>query len=442
MLLMRNGSSESRGTIARWACLISAAMLAMPAGQAEALVVNTWNGVGTPASPNVTAPADDPGWANLATNKSAVYLGDGLVIAAKHAAGLGMVQLAGGSFPLISGSQKTLTNEDIFGARRQSTGTLENFTDLWVYRVGVDATTGLSPEELDPNIQTLNIAETLPGYNNQTLTIFGSGSERVLNAANTENGQTHYNSTGSVLSDPDDWSSSSYRGFPSSSSSPGWQWGTNKRSTSDGSAYSSGGNSLIENLFGTDTIGFATRFDENGLPDEAQGVGGDSGGPVFWKDGDDWVLAGLLHAIYPARNNTNSLNSAFGAHTLISDFSYYRDQIEEERGRFSVMGDINLDGSVTGSIVNGVATGDLGILVSNWLNEPTDPDIHSWMKGDLNLDGSVGLADFVLMRDALGGSISMSGFAQLVGVPVIPEPTAVLLAMASFGFAAAGRRCR
>lgn len=443
-----NAASGWSTTLTPWVCLASVLLLSMTARPAEALVVKTWDGVGTPSSPNITAPTDDPGWSNLAANRSAVYLGDGLVIAAKHAGGAGTLNIGGGSFPLILNSIKTLRNDDTFGVRRTSNGTLETFSDLWVYRVGVDTTTGLSPEELDPSIRRLKIADRLPGYNDQTLTMFGRGATRVLNSANTENGQTHYNSTGSVLSDPDDWDSSSYRGFPSgsipSSSNAFWQWGTNKRSTSDGPAYSTGGNSLIENVFGTDTIGFATRFDENGLADEAQGVGGDSGGPIFWKDGDDWVLAGLLHAIYPARTNTNSLNSAFGAHTLISDFSYdtYYDQIEAQRGRFSLMGDIDLDGSVTGSIVNGVATGDLGILVENWLNESADPSIHTWMQGDLNLDGSVGLADYVLMRDALGGSISASGFAQLVSASGIPEPTSVVLALAGLGLATLRRRSR
>ncbi|MEO0531196.1 MAG: PEP-CTERM sorting domain-containing protein [Planctomycetota bacterium] len=427
-------------------CSIFGLAMAMLATPAHALVVKTWDGVGTPASPNVTAPTDDPGWANLADNRTGIYLGDGTVITAKHAEGVGTIRFGGQSYNLINNTLVTLRNDNTFGVRRQSNGSLETFSDLWVYKIRPNAETGLLPEEFDPNIRKIKIADRLPGYNSETLTMFGRGATRVINTANTENGQTYYNSTGGVLSDPDDWDSSSYRGFPATaipaSGDRVWQWGTNQRSTSDGPAYTSGGNTLIENVFGTDTIGFATRFDENGLDDEAQGVGGDSGGPVFWKDGDEWVLAGLLHAIFPARNGTNSLNSAFGAHSLISDLShdFYADQIAEQRSRFSLMGDINLDGSITGEIINGEATGDLGILVDNWLSSSPEASIHTWMQGDLNLDGSVGLADFVLMRDALGGSISSTAFAALVSGPVIPEPASLSLFVAAIAFGLRRRR--
>ena len=181
-----------------------------------------------------------------------------------------------------------------------------------------------------------------------------------------------------------------------------------------------------------DTIGFTMQFDETGFANEAQGAGGDSGGAVFWKDGDEWVLAGLMHGIYSPNSASSysdstklKLSGSFGSFTGISNLSYstYSSQIASARTAFSRMGDINLDGVVTGGIVNGVATGDLGILVDNWLYSSAKADVHTWMKGDLNLDGRVDLGDFVLMRDALGGTISSSAFAQLVAAATIPEPS-------------------
>ena len=106
------------------------------------------------------------------------------------------------------------------------------------------------------------------------------------------------------------------------------------------------------------------------------------------------------------------------------------------------MGDVNLDGVVTGSIVNGVATGDLGILVNNWLYQAPDADVHTWMRGDLNLDGRVDLGDFVLMREALGGTIASSAFAQLVAAVSVPEPSALAIAAVALIAARPARRRR
>ncbi|QDV74404.1 hypothetical protein K2D_26090 [Planctomycetes bacterium K2D] len=424
-----------------------AAVLAFGVAPCDALIVKTWNGAGTPALINTTPPVDDPGSHNLPTNKTGIYLGDNLFLTAYHAdtATSGSVEIAGGTFPIIPGSATNLANPSTFGStRRTSNGSLNISSDLRLYRVGVDTTTGLSPEELDPEIRRLTLASRLPNTSSEQLTIFGKGRIRTLNDANDTNGQFYYNSSGSVLNDPADWPTSSYRGFGFTNSpvSPTpWQWGTNQRSsTTPNGVVRVSQNMLMEGSF-LDTIGFAIRFDENGLPDEAQGVAGDSGGPVFWKDGDEWVLAGLMHGIYFG-NGQPSVLSLFGGFTGISDLSYstYASQIDDARTTFSKMGDIDLDGQVTGGIVNGVATGDLGILVDNWLSSSVDVNVHSWMKGDLNLDGNVDLGDFVLMREALGGSISSSAFAQLVSAVAIPEPSALALAASTVLVAMRRRR--
>jgi hypothetical protein len=46
-----------------------------------------------------------------------------------------------------------------------------------------------------------------------------------------------------------------------------------------------------------DLLSFYTNFDESGLLHEAQGAGGDSGGAIFWKDGGEWQLAGIMNAV-------------------------------------------------------------------------------------------------------------------------------------------------
>jgi hypothetical protein len=430
--------------------------VALVSSSSQALVVKTWNGVGTLGAPNTTAPADDPGFHNLPSNRTGIYLGDNLFLTAHHAdpfvgtpsdLSSNVVQIGGGAFPIIPGSGTFLTNPSTFGASRTTTnGSLTANSDLRLFRIGVDTTTGLTPEELDPAIRRISLASRLSNTSSEQLTMFGQGRYRQINAANTTNGQFYYNSAGAELTDPATWPSSSYRGYKVDFAPPAplpWQWGTNVRSTSSPNGIIRvGQNVLMEGNF-LDTVGFVVRFDEFGLPDEAQGAGGDSGGPVFWKEGNEWVLAGLMHGIYFG-NGQPSNAGLFNSFTGISDLSYstYSSQIADARTRFSKMGDVNLDGVVTGSIVNGVATGDLGILVDNWLYQTAEADVHSWMKGDLNLDGKVDLEDFVLMREALGGTIASSSFAQLVAAAPIPEPSALAIATVALLASMPSRRRR
>lgn len=415
--------------------MLAAGIVVALGASAEALVVKTWDGPGTPALANTTAPADDPGWANLATNRSAIYLGDHWVLTAQHV-GFGRLDIAGSSFPVISSSQsRLLSNPSTFAGQ-----SIDSTSDIRIYRVGLDEN-GMSPEDLDPAIRQIEIADRLAFTTNEDLVMFGRGRRRILNPDNDATGQYFFNSTGGTVEDS---ISSSYRGFRVTSSNPQvWQWGANRRAvaSSISGITRSGSNVLIEDAV-RDTIGFPTKFDEFSLDDEAQAAGGDSGGPVFWKDGNDWVLAGLMHVVYPANNN-NALLGAFGSHTVISDLSYsdYYDEIAALRAedRYGKIGDVDLDGSITGSIVNGVATGDLGILIDNWLDQSSEAGIKSWVKGDLNQDAVVDLDDYVLMRDALGGSIDSQSLALLLAGVAIPEPGAAALAVGCL-LAAAGRR--
>ena len=85
--------------------------------------------------------------------------------------------------------------------------------------------------------------------------------------------------------------------------------------------------------------GCSARGGAGGIASDA----GDSGGGVFVKNGSEWVLAGLLHAIDPYPTPQNDIASAFynptmdgsltsdtnpfAARTYISDLSQYAGQI-------------------------------------------------------------------------------------------------------------------
>lgn len=438
--------------------IVAVALVAAPT---QALVLKTWNGPGTPASVNDSAPADDPGWANLPTNenlRTGIYLGDQWVVIATHAAG-GDYELGGGVFPRINGSGIRLTNPATFAGQAPD----DNETDLTFYRIGVDTTTGLTPEELTAGtanpIRRIQIADRLPS-SDDVLTLFGRGGQRFVNSGDS-NGQFHWNANGTEVTTTE---VAAEHGFKTDNSR-GYRWGQNKianPSGVSGNPVRTGNQLLIRvdlnNNPSTpqvkDTIGFVTQFDrgltDTGSPladgslfDEAQGDAGDSGGPVFWKDDDQWVLAGVMHAIYQD-NNQNPGHAWFGNHTAISDFSFdhYYDQIEAIRSNvlYSYEGDIDLDGVATGDILGSTATGDLGILVDNWQMTFAEAGRESWIKGDLNQDAKVDLADFVLMRSALGGAISSASFAAAIRASVIPEPSTALLLVFAGGASVWGRR--
>ena len=402
---------------------------------ASALVVQTWDGEGTPAFVNTTAPADDPGWHNTSSNRSTVYLGNQWVLTAGHA-GFGNVVLPSGTYNYIPGTRVYLSNPGSFAGITPTSS-----SDLLMYRIGVHPTSGLPPELEDPNVKDISITTSAAPFNSELLMI-GAGQVRTLNTGTGSfNGQTDYGTN--------NW------GFgKQGTASTVKTWGTNKISSTSvvSGIRKSGLNVLIE--FSSkppdDVIGQLVRFDREfnnlGNPqsgsthDEAMATGGDSGGPVFFKDtNDDWQLLGLMHGIYSS--DPSLATARFGDVTGVSDLSHYKSQIDVllASDEYSAIGDLDLDGSVTGEIVNGVATGDLADMVANWGYTQASGDVISWTKGDLNQDGTTNLYDFVMLRDALGGSVSVTEFAALVAVAV-PEPSSAFLALAMCGGFFAHRR--
>lgn len=411
-------------------------VLACMSQDATALVVKTWNGDGTPQNVNNTAPADDPGWHNTSSNRSTIYLGNQWVLTARHA-GRGNVILPGGNYAEIPGTRVTLTNPSTFAGQ-----SITSNSDLHLYRINTHPTSGLAPEDEDPLVKDITISTSTPGFNTEVLMI-GAGGTRTLDA-NGFNGQR-------------DFGSGSY-GFDTAASPSSLKtWGTNRiaSTSSVGGIVRQGLNVLVEfgNPGPNDTIGVLTRFDrgfnssnnainDGSLDDEAQATGGDSGGPVFLKNNnDEWVLAGLMHAVYIVGGH-NSGDAYFGDLTGISDLSHYESQIQAllASNEYSVMGDVDLDGSITGSIVDGQATGDLAVLIDNWGYQQSEGDIVSWKRGDLNQDGITNLDDFSLIRDALGGSISVSQLSALVAAVAVPEPSAAMLLLLGCFTAVSKRR--
>ena len=124
------------------------------------------------------------------------------------------------------------------------------------------------------------------------------------------------------------------------------RWGTNVISATN----------FAQGIDGNSETAFATTFDQNGTPYEAQGSPGDSGGAVFHKDASgSWDLSGVMFAISTASGQPWG-TSVFGNATYSADLSVYRSEIYQT---MNLPGDLNHDG-----VVNGL---DLALISSNWL---------------------------------------------------------------------------
>jgi hypothetical protein len=209
-----------------------------------------------------------------------------------------------------------------------------------------------------------------------------------------------------------------------------------------------------------DVISMMTVFDQQtapgAMPLEFQAISGNSGSGVFFKRGNQWELAGIVHAIFTYPDQPAAA-TVYGNLTLISDLSYYNQDyfnsikyIIEAHPNYSHIGDLNLDGAVSGDGTGLPGTDDVTDFILGWRynNGAGVGTITSWKNGDMNRDGKTDVNDFLMLRSALNGEISSAVIATLFGDPSfdpgggsVPEPaTAVLSIMAAAFFALAARR--
>jgi hypothetical protein len=407
----------------RLAAICLTTTLCLPA---HALIVGTTPGVITDTS---TPPVDNPGWANVgstATFLNAVYLGDGWVLSAKHT-GVSAITLSTGTFQPIKIGQSSNPQQQQYQAFVVPNPTgmgLSALTDLRLYRINGD-----------PGLPSLTIASQPPtpgGTIGAEVVMISNG---VLRSAN----ETNY----SVNSSANPWlwteipSFGAYRGYQPNGS--GKRWGTN-HIANDNAVLGESDANLTGNINAGrgDVISYLTVFDQYAGGLEAQVVGGDSGSGVFYNRDGQWELTGITHAnlLYSGQstatfNPSNSL-AIYGNATAFADLSSYHDQIlaiMSDHADYSIMGDVNLDGLVSGTGAGPVPTDDISAFVEGWKfdNGLGQGDITSWTKGDLNRDGVTNVADFALLRTAFNGQMSGSVVSQFAGA--VPEPSTGLLGL-------------
>jgi hypothetical protein len=240
-------------------------MLTAVAG--PAVIIATGDGTG-----NSTAPANDPGWANVGTRTTGltvVYLGNGWVLTANHV-GVGDVVLAGQTYSAVSGTERQIVNPDGTGA------------DLVLFQINGR-----------PNLPYLPIAPLGPPTTTSIVTLIGAGVNRGP--------ATSWNGIDGFL-----WGGSTTM-----------RWGT-APVVQVGTALS---------LNGYVTHGFATVFTNVGTTAfPAQAALGDSGGAAFLNVNGTWMLVGVLFAVGEYSNQPAG-TSLFGDYTYAADLSFYRGQI-------------------------------------------------------------------------------------------------------------------
>jgi hypothetical protein len=426
---------------------VVALTLAIACHEASALIVSD----PSPTSLiNTTAPADDPGFNNALTGISGIYLGNQWVLTANHvvnpSARPTVANLPGGSYRIIPNSFRTLTNPGSFGGI-----SLTANSDLLMFRIDTETNTGLKPEQQNPNVKPITIGSSQPAIGAELLMI-GAGSTRQTNTTGSDpiNFEFHWSTASSPWPELLTPGAADKKGYKQTGSTGGNTWGKNRVADDaviqDGNA--DGNNIVVQLPGGTLLITLATQWDRarndsgaaipgsNAVQYEAQAAGGDSGGAVFTKNGSNWELVGVMAAIFLDTNQLFS-QTAYGNRTVFSDLTnpHYRTQLENLRAdnNYSIAGDVNLDGVVSGSVVNGTPTGDLAAFVSGWNNQQGAGDILSWKKGDLNQDGKTDFSDFAILRGQLGGSVTAAQLSSLIAAAspaanAVPEPNTFAIA--------------
>jgi hypothetical protein len=306
---------------------------------------------------NTTAPAGGQGWdyvgritSQNGAPSSVTYISNNWFITAyhiKHYDNPTGVLLGGSAYDIDPNSWTRMQNS------------IGGDADLIMFRV-VGGTVGL------PAL-TVRSFVTLP---NSSLTMIGNGRNRETSESHWDVNKFTSPWTWSAVSPPPP---ADYSGYKWASAGSAKRWGTNKMETSWG---------LTDYGFGATDL-FYTDFDNsNG---EAQGATYDSGGGVFYNNGGDWELAGIM--LYaPTYSGQPAGTSVYGNPTLAADMQYYAAQINSTAEIDDLDGDGIPDGweyaqagSSTGVVAGADQDGDGFNGEEEWLADTAPLDARSYL---------------------------------------------------------------
>jgi hypothetical protein len=428
------------------AVLPFAFLLLLSSGSAQAWIVAATGTTVNPATyPGWTQ--GDPGWENIAqSGPNYVYLGDRWMLSARHV-GVSDATFSTGTFSPVAGENYIIHNPPPSLAGGLS---LTTETDLRLIRIAGD-----------PGPPALTIASQSPpsaGSSGSEIMFIGQGRARQAS-------ETRWQVN---TSNPQDWmwsvvtSGGNFRGYLPTGS-PVKQWGTNRLAST--ASYQNVFSHTLSSTTGVfplktpdgitrDVFSMLTSFDQQGqngaLPFEAQGISGNSGSAVLYKNGSQWQLAGVVNSVLiynsqwdPVSEGGAGVSAVYGNVTTFADLSYYNKpyqgsicDVMKVCGNYSIVGDVNLDGVVSGDGSGIWQNDDVKAFVDGWRfdNGAGAGNYDSWTHGDMNHDGKTDVADFFLLRGALNGPISgatidflFSGQSPPGGGSLVPEPSTTAL---------------
>jgi len=246
------------------------------------------------------APDDDPGFSRavVVAGLSGVYLGEGWLLTAQHvlrAARRRAEKRPDEPLLRIDGAPVELRLDDAVALRR----------------AGESADLALVPVEGGPDWPLLRLAASTPAPG-ATLLLAGNGPRG-------EPGRACLGAEGAPLPAGRAGARCGVRWAEKQEGGPrvnALRWGRNRVAS---------GARLLPGPRGTRTRVFATVFDADAGPDEAQAGVGDSGGPVFVETPEGWALAGVMLGV----GSQAPRMALFGDRTFVADLSAYRAQILE-----------------------------------------------------------------------------------------------------------------
>lgn len=294
---------------ARLAVILCCAIFA---GKARAVVI-----AGSDGTANTTAPADDFGFANVGMVfntadgffNSGVYLGNGWVLSAYHP-----VRDNAGGFLFGSVIFHDPTASDVtFAVNSGSAVRLKNAddspTDLALFQLSSQPTF-LSPVRLAASTP-IGVALMDP-----SVRMSGFGLNREPN-------ETHWAVTAGPGPNDDVWTET-----PGAGTRQGFKWGGGQTLRWGDNTLEFNGVPVNRTFPVNGGYGLVTsiKTDFDTIAGHAQGAAGDSGGGVFYKNGANWELLGIMHSTDRFDGQPNN-TAVFGNATYAANIPTYRSQI-------------------------------------------------------------------------------------------------------------------